>query len=192
MLLDMWRQFTREYPARPNRALIGTGLALAVSVGVAYLMTAAPAAGGGVQSLPHWPIVFEVPPGFGRARIANDPWAVTGSPESGGGAVYVREDPVVGGAVLKIVFAVLPSGTLPKDAASELLGQELETVHPVRMGPLSGYLLQPAANTESLHALAVGCSADGLAVAVECTTLSTGPWAEKTILAVCASVAYAD
>ncbi len=188
MLLAMWRQYTREHPARPKLALAGTGLALAVSVGFAHLMTSNAPGGGGPQSLQHWPIVFEVPPTFWRQSIPNGPQAIVGNSESSGEAYFVQDDPALGKARLKIAFKFLPKGTSPKEAALELLGQELETVYRIRMGPLSGYLLQPAPDTELIHALAVGCSPDGLAVAVECTTLRAGSMAEETVLAVCKSV----
>ena len=57
----MWREYTREVPARPGWALLSTALALCGSLGLAYSLTGkhqVPAGLNERRHLPHWPISF--------------------------------------------------------------------------------------------------------------------------------------
>jgi hypothetical protein len=67
----MWREYTRETPARRGWPLAGGILALAGTTALAWMVTdrvTAPPPLVPVEPLPHWPIRFAVPAGFELGR----------------------------------------------------------------------------------------------------------------------------
>src|SRR5262245_15458848 len=97
----MWREYTREVPARPGLALLATSLALCGSLALAYSITNKSTnqdSQGTRRHLSQWPISFILPNSYVDVTLLNSPFDnLDGSSQcayfqnpSGGEAVLVR------------------------------------------------------------------------------------------------------
>lgn len=185
----MWREYTRETPARPFLAPLGAGLALAAALGLAWLVGTARAgpAVWGPQSPPHWPVEFTLPEGFTWVQQDRAESSVDGMI---GNLAYEGRSSDLVPSVLGVSFAVLPAGTAVDRAAVELLGLELADARPTRLGPLEGKTAEARSGAEVRILAAVAVSERGLAVAVQLVSPRLGSGERSAFQAVCRSIQY--
>lgn len=192
ILSGMWQEYTRETPARPYLGVVGTGLALAAATGLAWLVSqsrALPAADA-VQSLPEWPIVFTLPQGLSWVK-ADDPERGDVSPDGmRGGVAYRGRGRDQPDAALAVAFAVMPEGTTAAEALHELTGHEAAKREEIRIGPLTGTMIESRRSSGLTTLAAAACSERGLAIAVEYATEDHGSGARLTFRKVCRSIEY--
>jgi hypothetical protein len=189
----MWREFTRERPARPYLAWGCSALALVTAVGSAWLVVRSRAqpTTEGLQSLPHWPIAFTLPGGL------------TWSPDEGartngmsadgmsGSMLYVGRSAGWGPSVMIVGFQVFPEGTTPEQVLKDLTGRAPGDAQRIRMGPMKGVMLElPAEQGKAVRLVGAGCTERGLAVVVQHVTPAPNPQARRIFRAVCRSIEY--
>jgi hypothetical protein len=190
----MWREYTREVPARPFFAVIGSGLALAVVTGLAWVITDARTVPPveTVQSLPEWPIAFTLPQSLSWRRSTGRLHGETSPDGMRGSAAYVGKSSGQSDAALIVSFAVLPEGTTGEEAMLRLTGENPLNEEPIGMGPLTGTMFELRHGGGLTSMAAAACSDRGLAIAVEFVTLERDSHARLSFLEVCRSIRYKE
>lgn len=191
----MWREFTKETPARSGLAVIATAAALGCTTALAYFVTtskAAPAAQQERQSLAGWPIKFDLPVGF--QRVANvDDWQEQVSADGTCGSLrYVRVDRRQGPAILEVHYRV-EDGPLETDKVfRSMTGLSSEGAKEIPVGPLSGLVGHHEESDGSVVLSAVACLTEGLALHFEMQAANDGPRQEKEFERICSSAEFKE
>jgi hypothetical protein len=194
ILSSMWQEYTRETPARPFLAVLGTGLALAAATGLAWLVTDARAIPTTevVQSPPDWPIAFKLPLGVSWVRRGDSSRGDMSWDGAQGAISYAGKGSDQLGSALIVAFGVLPEGTSAEEALFRLTGHRARAAEETTVGPLTGTMAASRSGTGALNLAAAACSERGLAFAVEYVTLEHGSRARLAFQEVCRSIKYKD
>lgn len=191
----MWREFTRETPARRGLALVASGLAFAGAVGLAWVVTSHQPSSTAARrrvSLANWPIAFTLPAEYswspGPLMIAED----TGSAGRSGVVSYVAGKPVLRSSVVIVAFEALPAGTTVGEAAEKLTGSALADPQPIAMGPMTGQVAHRRTSGGQPAMVAVACQPSGLAVVVEVSSQAKTGQPERILQSICRSIALKD
>jgi hypothetical protein len=190
----MWQEYTRETPARPFLAVIGSGLALLAAASLAWVITDARAVtgGGAVQSLPDWPIVFTLPRGYSWVKNTDDLYGDASPTGMRGSAAYMCKSPEHRDALLIVAFAVLPEGSTAEEAMLRLAGQEPQDEEPISVGPMPGAMTVVERGGGARAMVAAACSERGLAIAVGYAALDRDAGGRLLFREVCQSIKYKD
>ena len=191
----MWREYTRETPARRGLGLVVAGFALVIAIALAWLVTSVRTSSPGTrhqQSPADWPIGFRLPEEYYWS--ANPSARLVGTFKDGncGFAAYMGRSTTLGESVLIAWFAVLPEGTTETGAAERLLGIDLIEPRPIAMGPVRGRMGYDRMGDDTPAVVAVGCRDDGLAVAVKFSGPTSGRQMERILESICGSVSFRD
>jgi hypothetical protein len=185
----MWQEYTRETPARPLLAPLGTGLALAATLALAWVVR--PAAAGpsvsGLQSPPRWPVAFTLPNGFTWAEQTDGEESLDGL---SGNLVYDGLSSDLLPSVLGVSFAVLPEAADAQQAAVELLGHEISNPRPVKIGPLQGLMAESRDSSGVRFLSAAAVSESGLAVSIHYVSPRITTRERSAFQVVCQSIQY--
>ena len=191
----MWREYTREHPARPRLALWTTLGVFAGTVALAQFIVSArsPVEGfcEGPQSPAFWPFAFDLPAGYSWSPDEQTAALPTMADGNGGAAVFAGEGTGGGKAMLLVSFAVLPPGTTAAEAAERLLRVEFVAAGPIRLGPIDGQI-ETIATPSSTRMAAAGCLPSGVGVGLTYVTTAADEQAVEEFRAVCRSIAFKD
>ncbi len=193
----MWREYTREIPARPGWSVVSAGTALALSTSLAWVLTsrANSAAGlGRTESPAYWPISFSVPsdaktlPSWEGQSFDYDETGDNGS--IGYAWPTERRDTKTR---LLIIYKLVKAGSRLEDIGIQFLGEDLAESETVEVGPMSGRMLTRVsiARGERLYS-AVACIDDGLAFELILLAPPGVRNAEGLFRRICRSVAFKD
>jgi hypothetical protein len=190
----MWREYTKETPARPWLGLICSALALAGTTALAQYVTKSK---GGTVAAPSvlvnvggWPMAFRLPEGFHRMST-EDPWNDPVNAEGTSGAMaFQRTDRRRGSADLKVRFEWDEGAITPAEAFHAMTGLPGDDAESIELGPLSGLWEFGESNDGKFVLAAVGTSPDGLVVQVELTTRIPGSKLRKEFEQICSSIQY--
>ncbi len=192
----MWREFTREAPARRGWALAAAGIAFAGTVGLALVVMSSrqsASLGGHGQALPDWPIKFTLPSEYTWGR---DPQMfVLESPADGRlgfATMYLGRSPRLGTSRLRVTYGELGSGTTLKEATRALIGRELEDPRTIGMGPATGRMDRRPMGNGRLVLEAVSCLDRGLGVAVSLDCDARSGRSDRIFEEICASISLAE
>jgi hypothetical protein len=190
----MWREYTKETPARPWWGLICSALALAGTTALAQYVTKSK--GGTVVSpsalisVGGWPVAFRLPEGFHRVSAA-DPWNDPVNAEGTSGEMaFRRTDRRRGSADLTIRFEWDEGPISPAEAFHTVTGLSGDDAEAIELGPLSGLWGFGDSSDGKLVWAAVGTSPDGLAVQIELKTGIPGSKQRKEFEQICSSMQY--
>lgn len=164
----MWREYTRETPARPGWSVVSAGTALALSTSLAWVLTsrANSAAGlGQTESPVYWPISFSIPADAKPLPSwEGQPFEFDETGENGSIGFAWSTDRHDTKARLLIIYKLFKAGTRLDDIGARFLGGDFAESEPIEVGPMSGRMLTRVsiARGERLYS-AVACTDDGLA-----------------------------
>ncbi|MBN2562559.1 MAG: hypothetical protein JXQ75_16665 [Phycisphaerae bacterium] len=187
----MWKEFTRETPARRGLAIFVSSLAFAGTVGLAWYVTSTGWSllpDGGVQSPANWPIVYTLPEVYSWARAPQSRTVEVLPDRSVGIETYISQHGGRELGMLAITFEVRREGTTPSEAAPRLVGSELADTRSIQMGPMIGEMAQMSLGDDGANLVAVGCLPTGLSVGVKYVSLRDRTEAVRAFEAVCASI----
>jgi hypothetical protein len=190
----MWYELNPETQVRPHLAVICTAAALVAATCLAWLVTGVhvvPAAER-MQSLGEWPIVFTLPPDVSWVRSSDRLPDEASQDGMQGSAAYVGKSPEQRDSILLVQYAVLPEGTTVDEAVLELTGRKVGDAEKIRMGPLTGAIVESRRSRGSMSLLSIACSDRGLAIIIEYATLDRDSRARLAFEAVCRSIQYKD
>lgn len=188
----MWREFTREAPARRGWALAATGMAFAGTVCLAWVVmssrqSASPAGHG--QALPAWPIKFTLPSEY---AWGSDPQMFVLESRADGrlgfATEYLGRSPRLGRSQLRVTYAELGAGTSLNEASHALIGRELEDPRTIGMGPATGRMDRRPMGNGRLVLEAVSCLDRGLGVAVSLECDARSNRSDRIFEEICASI----
>ncbi len=127
----MWREYTREKPARPGLAIGAAGLAFVGTLGLAALLANQKNAPWTLQSHADWPIEFELPAGFSLASEDELELGV------GRRAVYKLDRGDLGRSI-RIRFELVSDSMHPHTALERLVEGKLNESSPIPFGGQEG------------------------------------------------------
>lgn len=120
----MWREYTRETPARPGLAIIMAALALAGTTALAWVMTHRANPKKEVK-LSHWPISFNLPEGLELTYLDNQgsqyPFLSDGTR---GQAIFRAAGDLQSDTAIEVTYLLLEEGSTLDDACNTLIGDE--------------------------------------------------------------------
>jgi hypothetical protein len=185
----MWREYTREHPARPHLALWATIGLFAGTVGLAQYVASARAPAVLLRECTQypesWPFAFTLPPGYGW--FPKEEGVVTSPDGMAGQAPYET-------AVdheLTISFQLMAPGTTAAEAAGEKLADVLVDSRPVYLGPVKGEMTAILTPAGSMF-VATGCLPCGLAIRTTYVTSVPHQRAAREFEAFCRSITFKD
>ncbi len=174
---------------------MAAGLAFAGAVAVAWLVTSVRPTVGSVereQYPPNWPIMFTLPAEYSWTADRGTPASETDLDRSFGITSYLGRSLVLGGSVAVISYLKLPVGTSAEEAAAEVLPRDLEGRRPIRVGPLTGQMVQTVRRTGEKESFAVACQPSGLAVVVRFSSRAPADRQERIFKSLCQSIVFID
>ncbi len=188
----MWREYTRESPARKGLALAASAAALAGTVAMAYALTnlrTAPLEVTRRIHPPYWPISFELPESWVRRSLDINFLEPEQVDELIGRITFEdrrRGQEVVARAT--VLFTLLEPGDSVEDFIGSLPDDATMASGTVRIGDWGGSVIRfddpEARNVRAAAAV----SPDGLAIAVICEHAHATTTAERLVERIAASV----
>jgi hypothetical protein len=191
----MWREFTKETPARSGLAVIATAAALGCTTALAYFVTtskAAPTAPQERQALVGWPIKFDLPVGFHRIANADSLQEQLFADGIRGSLTYVSVDRRQVKAVLEVHYRVEDAPLATDKMFRTMTGFSLDDTKEIQIGPLSGLVGHREESDGRIVYSAVACLPEGLALQFEMQTANDGPRQVKEFERICSSVEFKD
>lgn len=188
----MWREYTRESPARKGLALAASAAALASTVAMAYALTnlrTSPLEATRRIHPPYWPISFELPESWVRRSLDVTFLEPEPSDDLIGRITFEdrrRDNEVVARAT--ILFTMLEPGETVEDFIGSLPDDAASVPGSVQIGQWTGSLIRfnnPEA--QGLRA-AAAVSPDGLAIAVICEHAHATTAADRLLGRIAASI----
>lgn len=167
----MWREYTRESPARKGLALAASAAALAGTVAMAYAMThlrTSPLEATRRTHPPFWPISFELPESWVRRSLDVNFLEPEPADDLIGRIAFEerRRNEVVARAT--ILFTLLEPGDTVEDFIGSLPDDATMAAGDIRIGEWTGSPIRfDDPEAQGLRA-AAAVSPDGLAVAIIC------------------------
>lgn len=190
----MWREYTREVPARNGFAIVFSTLALSLTTGLAWVMARAeqtPIVLNQVEALRFWPIEFRLPDGFVRTDHMDTEIWFGKKNGVGGAAQYVKGPIARPEARLQFTYH-LDEGTKNLEELIEReFGVPLSEGDAIRMGPLTGqawYLRDVRTEDQTMVAIAV--REDGLIILVTFDAATTSGSNRRLFRQICESITY--
>ena len=194
----MWKQYTRETPARKGWALGAMIVAFLGTVGLAKLMvdsrTATEGVGRHKQAITGWPFQFTLPNEYRWGVLRQPPQ----SPFSAGGrsreeSVHYHGQSASGGTTrLFIRYYKMPTGTSLQDAAAHFNMDARGAAETQEIGPLRWLI--PVIHVEGPGAQIAGvaCSPEGVAIHIEFTGPGSVVLEFKIFESICRSIEFVD
>ena len=166
----MWREYSRETPARPGLAVIMAAIALAGNTALAWVMTQRANPSRGVK-LSRWPISFSLPEGFELAAVDNSGRYFEYSDGTHGEAIFDLGGDAHPMGVINVKYLLLDLGSTLDDACDELGPTELSEAESITFGEFKGLMIRGIASTSppALVGICIGIHPCGLAVRFEQT-----------------------
>lgn len=166
--LVMWREYTRETPARRGWALIFSALALAGTTALAWAVAERinnPLSSFREEAPPWWPIRFTLPVGFDRLSIEQSyrlDDAIDGEfGFASYGALRGRRRP---SAFFDVQFRVVEPHLATDELLTLLEVPDAAGAEPISIGPLDGMLFIDERAPRVMEALAVAYLPEGLVI----------------------------
>lgn len=119
----MWREYTRETPARPGLAILAAALALIGTTALAWVVVQR-ANPRRVEAPAYWPIRFTLPDRYERTVIDYGESAIELIDGSVGAALYTSGGPDETIGFIHVRYELLPKSTNFNDAAEVLTGAD--------------------------------------------------------------------
>jgi hypothetical protein len=192
----MWREYTKETPARAGWGVVTTAIALAGTTGLAYFVTGAKAAPAAALTarinLPGWPFSFALPHGF-RLVLPEGRMAQVVSDELTSGYIEGARMGARGEvAVLSVRFKVHDRELDLRKAFARWSRLDAADAGAVKVGSLDGLAAASPQPEGHVKFIAVAVIPDGLVIVIELETASASPRARRQFEAVCESVHFKD
>ncbi len=184
----MWREYTRETPARRGLGVATAAMALIGTTALAWVVTQQ-SGGMRLETLPNWPITFSVPEGFNRL---SDP--LEESPQDGlsDRATFLLGHPRSPDAILEINYEILQEdvATLEELMADRGMTKSDE-VSDIMLGTLAGKLFRKAdARGRTATLVAVGRTPEGLVLGLWYTGSAHDPHGLTRLKRICESIQF--
>lgn len=191
----MWREYTKETPARAGWGVVAMALALTGTTGLAYFVAVTKAAPGAVLpkrvSEPGWPISFALPGGFRLLRP--DVGEESVSRDGMSGELHgLREGGRGGPAIVAVRFKVQEDRATLSKAFAKWTGQEAEEGEAIKVGSLEGLAMVTSEPRGLVKYTAVAVLPEGLVIAIAIETTNASARARRQFEAVCESVQFKD
>lgn len=187
----MWREYTRETPARPGLALIMAAVALVGTTALAWLVTQRinPQV---VYAINYWPIRFSLPEQFRQnsleqVKIGSE-W-IEGNEDVALFNSGTTLDPT---GYVVVRYKIFDSGADLNEASVDLLGEALVNSQPVNIGPIDGQIMETATPRGAIRLLAVGLTPEGLAISLEYLSTRFSAADFSRFQRICESVEFKD
>lgn len=191
----MWKEYTRETPARPGLGIVAAVIALAGTTGLAqYFTTQRSRIAVAVERTapPRWPISYSVPKGFRQIGSTSD-WNVLRNDDgTEGGIVYVKGTIGVPEYRLDIDYQVVPAGLSMDRVYRRLTQQPLEDYEEIEVGPLQGICTSGRTETGAALLRAVARTEEGLAIMITLIAEEDSPRTRRVLEGVCESVEFKE
>ncbi|MBI5762379.1 MAG: hypothetical protein HZA51_02510 [Planctomycetes bacterium] len=191
----MWKEYTRETPARPGLGIVAAVIALAATTGLAqYFTTQRSRIAVAVErtALPRWPIAFSVPKGFRPVGTTSD-WNVLRSDDgTEGGVVYFKGNLAIPEMRLDIDYQVVPAGLSMDRVYRRLTQQPLDDYDEIAVGPLKGICTSRKTEAGAAMLRAVARTDEGLAIMISLIAEEDSPRTRRVLEGVCESVEFKD
>ncbi len=189
----MWREYTKETPARPGWAIVGTAMALASTTALAYITVnrSAPTGVGTPArvSIPGWPISFALPRGFDS--MSPDEGEIAVSPEGTFGDLHsVHSAGRRGAAIFTVRFKVENEDVNLTRAFAKWSGQSAADAEPISVGPLKGLAAETTEMSGITKYTAAAVVPAGLIIVIEEDTPGPSSRYRRQFEAVCESVQF--
>lgn len=189
----MWREFTKETPARPWWALIFSFLALAGTTALAQYMTQShgrPKRTTFVVHQPGWPISIRLPEGARRVPNQDVLSEPVNSDGTRGELTFRLAGQRPDRADLRLSFQFEGPPMSPEQAFHALTGLPADDAEEMSVGPLSGRWAMGESEDGALVLAAVATSPEGLTLQIEMKTTAAGSRLRKEFEDICSSVEY--
>lgn len=187
----MWREYTRETPARPGLAIVMAAVALLGTTALAWMITQRvnPQT---MRSLDYWPIRFSLPERFILAFKEHEnilsEW-IDGSRDA---AIFLTDGRSELAAEVAVVYQIFGESDDLDDVAFELLDESVADATPIPMGPVEGRLIKLLTRDEIIRLIAVGMTPGGLAILVEYRTAHYSEVDFARFQKICESIQFQD
>lgn len=173
----MWREYTRETPARRGLGVVFAAGALAGAILLAWaaIQRANPVRD---ESLSFWPVTFSLPERYKLFSLQQGDVGADWIDGAFSQAIY-HTDPSSGIVnILSVGYRLLPPDTTLADAVTELTAESPDQGRPMDFGPFHGLIFDMHGEPPEMEApsglAVVGLSPDGLAVWLQVTSVSGG------------------
>jgi len=190
----MWKEVTREKPARRGWTVTTLALAFLGTVGLAKIMVDVRANDdeiiSGRQSPADWPISF-VLPAHHRWRAWGAPFDEVFAASSGGDVMsFLGRDPSGDQGVLLITYKAMSPGTPLEEVAWEMFEEPVETSEEIEIGPMTGRMIVKFSRSDGAHVFAFGRSEEGLAIGVAFVASDLSGEEVRAVRSVCESIEF--
>lgn len=189
----MWREFTKETPARPWWALISSLLALAGTTALAQYMTqtrARPRTATFVVNQPGWPISVRLPEGTHQVPNQEILSETVNAEGTRGELTFKMAGQRNERADLRLYFQMEDPPLSQEQAFHELTGLPADDGEEIEVGQLSGLWAMGESQDGALVLTAVATSPEGLTLQIEMKTAVAGARLRKEFEEICSSVEY--
>ena len=189
----MWREFTKETPARPWWALVFSALALAGTTALAQYMTHAKGSSRTTSTLVGalgWPFGFQLPEGFHRVGISDSLREPVNAEGTRGEMAFKRMELRRGTADLRVYFQWDDEPIATDRMFHTLTGLSPDDAEVIDLGPLSGIWTMGVSSEGAVVWTAVATAAEGLTLQIEMTTPTAGSRQRREFEQICSSVEY--
>lgn len=195
ILIHMWKEYTRETPARRGLGIVAAVIALAGTTGLAQYFTTqrsriAVAVDRAAPS--RWPISFAVPKGFRLVGSTSD-WNVL-QPNDGseGGVAYLKGSTSYPEMRLDVDYQVVPEGLSLDRVYRRMTEQPLDDHEEIEVGPLQGICTSQKTEKGAALIRAVARTEEGLAIMISLLAEEDSPRTRRVLEGVCESVEFKE
>ncbi len=191
----MWREYTRETPARPGWAIVSAGLALVLTTSLAWVLTThGPAeAVGRTESPSNWPISFSVPADAKPFTESNHRRLSSDETGNAGFVAYTwGTGDAANAARILIAYKVYDDESGLIDIGSEFFSEDAAEADVIEIGPLTGRLIVSHARTGSRIYSALASLDEGLAIRIDLISPPGTRNSEGLFRRICRSVSFKD
>lgn len=191
----MWKEYTRETPARPGFAIMAAVLALACTTGLAQYFTLQKTqthVAGMRADLFGWPITFTVPKGFRPAAAVLDWNELHSADGTEGSVLYDKGTSRTPEMRMQIEYHVVPTGLSIDRVYRRLTKEALGERDEVDIGPLTGVLTTGRTEKGAILLRSLARSEEGLAVMLSLVAEEDSPRVRRVLTSVCESVQFKE
>ncbi|MEK6643410.1 MAG: hypothetical protein AABZ08_05830 [Planctomycetota bacterium] len=191
----MWKEYTRETPARPGFAIMAAVLALAGTTGLAQYFTTQKSRiqiAGVRADLPGWPISFTVPKGFRPAATTSN-WDELDSADGIKGSIAFEKSSTFAREMwMQIEYRVVPASMSIDRVYRRLTKEALGDGEEIEIGPLTGVSKTGLTEKGSVLLRALARTEEGLVVMVSLDAMEDSPRVRRVLTSVCESVQFKE